>query len=160
MKKLITDSKKCTGCQACMVACSGGHYQSYSTVNSRIKIIKLEDIGTDTPVVCKQCKKAPCINECPVGALSKNEMTNATLLNSEKCIGCGICAEACPFGAIILDSDEFPLICDLCDGAPKCAEVCPVGAVDYKDTNAVVEKKRINLAEKESKRFINKQAVK
>lgn len=149
MKKLIADSKKCTGCQACMIACTGEHYQAYSTENSRVKIVKLEDEGADIPIICKQCKNAPCIKACPVDALSKNEQTNATLLNQEECIGCGICAEACPFGAIVLDLNEFPLICDLCNGSPKCAEICPVNAIKYENTNKLVEKKRNKLAEKE-----------
>ena len=46
------------------------------------------------------------------------------------CIACGICARACPAGAIALDSDGRPVI-DLsrCDRDGECVSACPTGAI-------------------------------
>jgi Fe-S-cluster-containing dehydrogenase component len=48
----------------------------------------------------------------------------------EKCVGCGLCVEACVSGVIQLHPDQdFPLLCNLCGGDPECAKKCPTGAL-------------------------------
>ena len=54
------------------------------------------------------------------------------LLESDYCDACGLCAEACPVGAVGFYDDQ-PLFCDLCDGSPSCVEVCPSGALTLKE---------------------------
>lgn len=41
----------------------------------------------------------PCEAACPVGAISKDE-TGFASIDFEKCISCGKCIAACPFGAV------------------------------------------------------------
>lgn len=41
----------------------------------------------------------PCENACPVGAIAKDEDGHARI-DFDKCISCGKCASACPFGAV------------------------------------------------------------
>ena len=120
----------CAGCRACEMACSAKHADMYSPELARLRIMKFEPEGTDIPVTCKQCPKAPCVAACPVGALYKDEKTGATLTHADKCIGCGMCVEACPFAAAKLSPDGEVLICDLCGGEPECAAVCPVKAIE------------------------------
>ena len=49
-------------------------------------------------------KDCLCLYVCPTGATD----TENSIIDVTKCIGCGICAEACPSGAISLVSDEYP----------------------------------------------------
>lgn len=82
---------------------------------------------------CRQCKKAPCIEACPVKAMSKDVKTGVICIDEELCIGCNKCIEACPFGAAFLDPvSDSVIICDLCGGEPACVEYCVTGAVQYK----------------------------
>ncbi|MCF0177419.1 MAG: 4Fe-4S binding protein [Bacteroidales bacterium] len=49
-------------------------------------------------------KDCLCLYVCPVGATD----TENSIIDTEKCIGCGVCAAACPSGAISMMPVEFP----------------------------------------------------
>ena len=49
-------------------------------------------------------KDCLCLYVCPTGATD----TENSIIDTEKCIGCGICAEACPSGAISMVPAEYP----------------------------------------------------
>ena len=86
------------------------------------------------PKLCNQCDNPPCVQVCPVGATFKTE-DGVVLVDSDYCIGCRYCIQACPYGARYLDprtntADK----CTFCYHritkglAPACVEVCPTGA--------------------------------
>ncbi len=95
---------------------------------SRIKVVKVEDLGLDCPVVCQACRERYCV-ECPEEAIRIGPMGEVTI-DPEACTGCGTCEGLCPVGAIDL-YEETPLVCDLCDGAPACVKACTMGAIVF-----------------------------
>ncbi len=49
-------------------------------------------------------KDCLCLYVCPVGATD----TENSIIDVEKCLGCGVCARACPSGAISMVPAEYP----------------------------------------------------
>jgi len=67
-----------------------------------------------------------------VNAISRQDETSALIIDSDICIGCEMCASACPLGTISIDTEsQKPLLCDLCGGKPMCTQFCPTEAIKY-----------------------------
>lgn len=99
------------------------------------------------PRLCMQCDDPPCVSVCPVSATYKTE-DGVVLVDPARCIGCGYCVVACPYGAryIVPAGDElpggYPGVADKCTFCyhrttrgltPACVGVCPVGAREFGD---------------------------
>ena len=123
---------------------------------SRIKIMKWEAEGLYVPMSCQQCQDAPCMNVCPVKAISQDEELGRIMVDYDICIGCRACVAVCPFGAMNFNvKDKRVFKCDLCDGEPQCVRFCDVQAIEYIEADSVATDKkrdaaeRLSLAEKE-----------
>jgi Fe-S-cluster-containing hydrogenase component 2 len=124
---IVRDYLKCSGCRKCEIACSLFHENKIWPEASRIRVFMLVP-GAEVPHFCVQCEDYPCVESCPVDALSVSKETEAVLVDKEKCTGCGICIDACP-GKVphLHPSENYAVICDLCGGEPQCVKVCKKG---------------------------------
>lgn len=155
---LLYDSTICTGCKACVSACSeanslppdtrlsGGLWQMPIDLNSHTKnIIKLwknPDDPSDFAYFkhqCMHCIEPSCAAACPFHALHKGEH-GIVAWDGALCIGCRYCEVACPFDVPRFEWDKFnPQIvkCELCHHrlkvgrTPGCTDACPTGAVIF-----------------------------
>jgi Fe-S-cluster-containing dehydrogenase component len=135
--RLLIDGQKCTDCKTCELICSFKKASVFNPKVSRIHIATSYPPTLVYPVACIQCEEATCIQVCPVKALQKDEKTGAVILDEEKCTGCKLCVEECPYSAIRMNEPRRkPLICDLCQGSPACVEWCPTGALTVKKLGA------------------------
>jgi len=142
----VIDSKKCTGCRTCEVVCSITHSGELDLGKSRIRIVKWEEKGIDVPVVCQHCDIAVCMENCPTGALSLDDLSGSVLYRKDNCIGCKLCMLSCPCGGISLDKDGGVLKCDLCQGQTYCAQFCSAGAIAYVPDDQASERCRREAA--------------
>jgi Fe-S-cluster-containing hydrogenase component 2 len=138
MRSLTVDPEKCCGCRICEMTCSMAHLGLFNPRKAllRVEIDRLPQLGTkasqiDVPVVCSQCDPAPCSDACPEGAIQKTDF-GAWVVDEERCTSCGLCVESCPYGMMIIGSqEESARKCDLCEGNPSCVQYCPMGALIF-----------------------------
>lgn len=150
-KVLFIDYQKCTGCRTCEQVCSVKHDGVLNPMRSRIKVMKWEPEGLYVPMSCNQCLDAPCMNVCPVKAISRDEGLGRVEVDYDVCIGCRSCVAVCPFGAMNFNTiDRRVFKCDLCDGEPQCVRFCDVGALTYVDAEEVALDKKRQAAERQS----------
>lgn len=148
-KVLMINYEKCTGCRLCELVCVASHEGVSNPSRSRIRVMKWEAEGLYVPMSCQQCQDAPCLNVCPVKAISRDEDLGRVLVNYDVCIGCRSCVVVCPFGAMHFDPvDRKVAKCDLCDGDPQCVRFCDMKAVDYVVANDVHLRRKRDAAKK------------
>jgi len=122
----ILDSERCVGCQLCMYACER-RFGDGGLAKSAILVRSVGGIERGfTVIVCRACEDPPCARVCPTQALIPRE-GGGVILNPSKCIGCGMCKEACVIGAVFWDEENNkPIICLHCG---YCADFCPHGVI-------------------------------
>ena len=162
---LVIDLDICVGCHACVVNCKEWNTGSEGAPLSDVKAYGAQQTGawlnrihtfevkTDStaqvvhfPKSCLHCTDAPCVTVCPTGASYKRVEDGIVLVNEDHCIGCGLCAWACPYGAREMDPVEQVMKkCTLCidriynenlpeeDRVPACVRTCPTGARAFGD---------------------------
>jgi protein NrfC len=146
---LLVDTKKCSGCQSCMIACSIAHEGVCNMSLSRIQIMKNVFAPYPYDIVQNQCRQCPypsCAEACPVKAIKADERTGVRIVEEGKCIGCERCIEACPFTPSRMQwnfSEKNAQKCDLCATTPywnkeggalgkqACIDTCPMRAIRF-----------------------------
>lgn len=162
---LIADRSRCTGCQRCEMACSIANDGKASALLSRVKISRNFNYGTQepgpnyrkedgyygnflmTPETCRQCSTPACAEACPVKAIEVSEVNGARVVNTEKCVGCGACNNACPWHLPTVDPETSKSTkCVLCG---VCAQHCITGAlrvIPWEEVGRVLRKNGYYLA--------------
>lgn len=155
MPHVMINSKKCTGCHMCELACSAYHEGAYRPSVARLFSEVNATTGHTKGHTCLQLGCAKCQKVCPNDAIVTREITLTVpgdfpakekvgevvkgyvlIVEEDLCTNCGECYDVCPTGVIHEHPDrEVAFKCDLCDGDPQCIAFCQnphVLAVDLK----------------------------
>jgi Fe-S-cluster-containing hydrogenase component 2 len=138
---LVLDLEKCTRCDECTKACADTHGGVTRLVREGLRFDKYLVASS-----CRSCLDPYCMVGCPVDAIHRRK--SREIIIEDWCIGCGNCANNCPYGNINMHGFETKemapdpenpsrqtavvqqkaTMCDLCsglDGQPSCVYACP-----------------------------------
>ena len=108
---IIVDLDRCTGCMTCVIACKEENLTRPGVWWNKILELESETLDRITFVrhACMHCEDPPCVAACSQAAIFQRP-DGIVLIDHEKCVGAGDCAEACPYGAITINpaADYFP----------------------------------------------------
>lgn len=129
---LLLDLNKCTRCDECVKACQKTHDDGVT----RLIRDGLRFENYLVPTSCRACLDPLCMTRCPVGSIRRKDTLDIVI--EDWCIGCGNCANDCPYGNINVVEIAGPgkqkaeprpkaVVCDLCAdfAEPNCVRACP-----------------------------------
>lgn len=138
---------RCTGCNACRVACKDWHDIPAGPENWMRILYTEKGTFPDIHVAylvspCYHCIDPVCVQVCPVNALAKREEDGIVIVDSDACLGneeCKVkCLKACPYDAPQFGPEKGAKMhkCNFCldrweeNKLPACIEACPTRALD------------------------------
>jgi Fe-S-cluster-containing dehydrogenase component/formate-dependent nitrite reductase membrane component NrfD len=135
----IIDNRKCIGCHACTVACKTENHVPLGVNRTWVKYVEKGRFPNARRYFqvtrCNHCEDPPCVEICPVTAMFQRE-DGIVDFDSELCIGCKACMQACPYDAVYIDPNQNTAAkCNYCAHRtevglePACVIVCPEQAI-------------------------------
>lgn len=135
----VMDNSSCIGCHACSTACKSENEVPVGVNRTWVKYVEsgqYPDSRRSFQVNrCNHCENPPCVTICPTAAMNQRP-DGIVDFNSDACIGCKACIQACPYDAIYLDPETHTAAkCNYCahrvelELEPACVVVCPAHAI-------------------------------
>ena len=154
-KTMVIDLEKCTRCDDCVRACADTHGGNPKFIRHGQKLGNWMVANA-----CMQCVDPVCMIGCPTGAIYRTTGGGVVVINDLTCIGCGTCANACPYDNIrlvpIREKDGQPVLdpvtreaivkatkCDLCaslPSGPSCQRACAHDALKRVDIQSLIQR--------------------
>jgi len=143
---MVIDARKCTGCHACTVACKAEFEVPLGVNRSWVEYVEKGTYPNVSrsflPRLCNQCSDPPCVSVCPTGATYKRKEDGIVVVDSDICIGCKYCMQACPYDARFINPNTGTADkCDFClhrvtkGLEPSCVNTCQGRARIFGDLN-------------------------
>ncbi|MCB4204888.1 4Fe-4S dicluster domain-containing protein [Deferribacterales bacterium Es71-Z0220] len=105
----IVDLRKCVGCGSCQVTCKQENEVPFGSFRSRVDYADIGKYPTPKrfffPKLCNHCDNPPCLSPCPVKGATYKRKDGTVVVDRDLCLGCGRCADACPYGARYLNKN-------------------------------------------------------
>ena len=105
---MVVDMRRCIGCQACTVACG---VENRVPAQAWRTVVTVSEVRTARgaamvmlPRLCNHCDEPACVPPCPKKATYKTA-DGTVQIDADRCIGCGRCVKACPYGARYIDEE-------------------------------------------------------
>jgi Fe-S-cluster-containing hydrogenase component 2 len=117
---LLIDLDNCTRCDACVNACADAHDGVTRLIRDGLRYDRFL-----VATACRSCRDPLCMTQCPVGSIRRKE--SLEIIIEDWCIGCGKCAELCPYGNINMHSFQVTKDMPVIEKKPPAAAK-PAGA--------------------------------
>ncbi len=143
------DARACSGCKACQEACKDKNQLPAGLLWRRVIEVSgggWQQVGSawennifayNLSLACNHCTHPKCAGVCPTSAYSVRP-DGIVLIDPTKCMGCGYCAWACPYGVPQFDTRQGIMTkCDFCHDAidaglpPSCVAACPLRVLEF-----------------------------
>ena len=112
--QFYVDPNRCIGCQACVQACSECDTHRGESMIHLEYVSRPESVQT-VPVVCMHCDQPTCAEVCPADAIKRTGDGVVQSARKPRCIACGNCVVACPFGVPeVYEDRKIMMKCDMC----------------------------------------------
>lgn len=113
---LVLDLEACTRCDECTKACADTHGGVTRLIREGLRFDKWLVASS-----CRSCTDPYCLVGCPVDAIHRDG-ERLEIQIEKHCIGCGLCANNCPYGNINMHEQQLgasvishtATTCDLC----------------------------------------------
>ena len=143
---MVIDTRRCSGCHACSIACKSEFDVPLGYTRSWVEYTEkgnYPDVSRAfLPRLCNQCSDPHCVTVCPTGATYKREEDGIVVIDPDTCIGCKYCIQACPYDVRFINPDTGTADkCDFClhrvekGVMPSCVNTCPGKARIFGDLN-------------------------
>jgi tetrathionate reductase subunit B len=141
---MVTDLRKCVGCQACTAACSAEWDVPPGSARTLVRPTPVAGTFPDLLASvyvsqCNHCDRPPCVDACPSGATVQAQ-NGVVRVDKDLCIGCGFCVDACPYDARYINRLTKKVDkCDFCVSRvergvePACVATCTAHAKYFGD---------------------------
>lgn len=141
----IISMERCIGCNACTISCKS-YYNLNPSINRRfVREVEETLVGEakrcHISTACNHCEEPGCAKACPTGAYTKLD-NGIVKHNQDRCIGCKMCATACPYGVPQFDPvkkkmDKCSLCVELLEVGEEtiCMASCPMEVIQVVDLN-------------------------
>ncbi len=142
---MVVDLRKCTGCQACSVACKAELGVPLGVFRTWVKQVERGTYPRVSvgflPSLCNQCAHPICLQNCPTRATYQLE-NGIVVVDPHRCIGCKYCIASCPYSARYVNPlKRIVQKCEFCVHRveaglePACVNTCPTSALIFGDIN-------------------------
>lgn len=154
------DADRCGSCKACVMACRDKNDTLLGLKNRNVidfgggrwvekdGLVQPENVFVySISISCNHCESPACVANCPTGAMTKRGEDGIVYVDESVCIGCGTCANACPYGAPKVNAERgLTSKCNFCmdyldeGGRPACVDACLMRCLDFGDIAELREK--------------------
>lgn len=132
----VYDANSCIGCKACEIACRNENGTEGNVMWRQVTKLSADSYLSNS---CNHCSSPECFRVCPENAFTKR-YDGIVLIDTNRCSGCGLCIDACPYGAPQYDFTAHKVTkCQMCyprqDAGlpPACVEACSTNALTHGD---------------------------
>lgn len=138
---VLVDLNRCTGCQACSIACKAENEVPLGVFRRRVRVLTSgkypKTQKSFAPLSCMHCADPSCLKACKEKAIYKTA-DGLVLIDQDKCKNKRVCQTRCPYRNVFTNPvNKKAEKCTMCVHrvskglVPACVQTCVGGALTF-----------------------------